>query len=170
MTNQYEFLLITLRRSLDVAMHLLEKAEAHVASRGVHEHELLQASLAPDMFSFTRQIQLISDAAKGYTARLLNKEVVSMPDTESTIAELKARIQKTKDLIAPLTGADFVNSDDMHLAFPWLGGKYFLGKEFVHDFAIPNVYFHLTVAYSILRNQGVEVGKMDFLRHVQIHG
>ena len=169
MQNTHELLLTVATQSLDVAMNLLTKAESFVVERGINEHELMQATLAPDMFSFTKQIQLVSDAAKGYPARLLGIAPVSMPDTESTIVELKERITKTQALLATYATADFSNADTQHIAFPWMVGKHFVGKEFVLDFAIPNMYFHLTTAYAILRNQGVPLGKMDFVLHAKMH-
>jgi uncharacterized protein len=169
MQTQYDLLLTSMTRSLEVASHLLDKAAAHVSERGIHEHELLQATLAPDMFSFIKQIQLVSDAAKGYPARILGQMPVSISDTESTIEELQARIAKTKEIVAGFKDADFSKADDARISFPWMAGKYFLGREFVLDFAIPNLYFHLTTAYAILRNQGVTLGKMDFLMHTKMH-
>jgi len=169
MQNTHELLLTIATQSLDVAMNLLAKAESFVVERGINEYELMQATLAPNMFSFTKQIQLISDSAKGYPARLLGTAPVSMHDTESTIAELKERIVKTKALLVKYATADFSNADTQHIAFPWMAGKHFIGKEFVLDFAIPNIYFHLTTAYAILRNQGVPLGKMDFLLHTKMH-
>jgi len=169
MQNTHELLLTIATQSLDVAMNLLTKAESFVTERGINEYELMQATLAPDMFSFIKQIQLISDSAKGYPARLLGNAPVSMSDTESTIAELKERIVKTQALLATYATADFSNADTQHIAFSWMTGKHFIGKEFILDFAIPNMYFHLTTAYAILRNQGVPLGKMDFLLHVKMH-
>jgi hypothetical protein len=163
MNSKYELFLALANQTLDTATHLLDKAEAYVAEKGIHEHELIQASLAPDMFNFTRQIQLISDNAKGYTARLSGKEIVSMPDTESTIAELKERIAKTKDLVQTFSVADFDHADDAKISFAWMAGKHFKGSEFVEKFAIANMFFHVSMAYAILRNQGVAIGKMDFV-------
>ena len=169
MNEKYELLITLVGRTLNTASHLLDKAEAFVKERGIHEHELLQAALAPDMFNFTRQIQIVSDNAKGYLAKLAGKDPVSMPDTESTIAELKTRIQKTKEIVQGFSGTDFNTADQARIAYSWLGGKHFLGKEFVEDFAIPNMFFHLSVAYAILRNQGVQVGKMDYIGEVKLY-
>lgn len=163
MNPKYELFLSMAHQTLDTALVLLDKAEAFIAEKGIHEHELLQASLAPDMFNFTRQIQLISDNAKGYTARLAGKEVVSMPDTESSIVELKERIAKTKELVSTFSVSDFAQADDTKISFAWMGGKHFKGNEFLEKFAIANMYFHLSIAYAILRNQGVKLGKMDFV-------
>lgn len=169
MNQKYELFLSLTRQTLDTADTLLDKADAFVKERGIHEHELLQASLAPDMFNFARQIQLISDNAKGYPARLAGKEVVSMPDTESTIAELKERIAKTRELVKTFSVADFAQADDAKISFSWLAGKHFKGNEFLEKMAIANMFFHVSMAYAILRNQGVNVGKMDYVGQVPMY-
>lgn len=169
MNQKYELFLGLVHQTLNTASHLLDKAEAFVAEKGVHEHELIQATLAPDMFNFTRQIQLISDNAKGYTARLSGKELVSMPDTETTITELKERIAKTKELVNTFSVADFADADNAKIAFAWLAGKHFKGGEFVEKFAVANMFFHLSMAYAILRNQGVQIGKMDYIGSVPMY-
>lgn len=169
MNQKYELLLATVGQTLDTASRLLDKADAFVKEKGINEHELMQATLAPDMFNFTRQIQLISDNAKGYTARLAGKEVVSMPDTESTITELKERIAKTKELVSTFSIADFVDADNVKISFSWLPGKHFKGGEFFEKFAIANMFFHLSMAYAILRNQGVAIGKMDYIGQVPMY-
>lgn len=169
MNQKYELFLSLTHQTLNTADTLLDKADAFVKERGIHEHELLQATLAPDMFNFTRQIQLISDNAKGYPARLAGKEVVSMPDTESTITELKERIAKTRELVKTFSVEDFAHADDAKISFSWLGGKYFKGSEFVEKMAIANMFFHVSMAYAILRNQGVNVGKMDYVGQVPMY-
>lgn len=169
MNQKYELFLGLVHQTLNAASHLLDKAEAFVAEKGIHEHELIQATLAPDMFNFTRQIQLISDNAKGYTARLSGKELVSMPDTETTIAELKQRIAKTKELVSTFSVADFADADNAKISFAWLAGKHFKGSEFVEKFAVANMFFHLSMAYAILRNQGVQIGKMDYIGSVPMY-
>lgn len=163
MNQKYELFLALANQSLDTASRLLDKAEAHVAEKGIHEHELIQASLTPDMFNFTRQIQLISDNAKGYTARFAGKEIVSMPDTESSISELKERVLKTKELLKTFSGTDFADADNAKITFAYLGGKHFKGNEFLEKMAIANMFFHVSIAYAILRNQGVAIGKMDYV-------
>ncbi len=163
MNPKYELFLALANQTLDTATHLLDKAQAFVTEKGIHEHELIQAALAPDMFNFTKQIQLISDSAKGYTARLTGKEVVSMPDTESSISELRERITKTKELLKTFSATDFNDADNAKISFAWMAGKHFKGSEFVEKFAIANMFFHVSMAYAILRNQGVAIGKMDFV-------
>lgn len=169
MNPKYELFLALANQTLDTSLRLLDKADAYVQEKGINEHEILQASLAPDMFNFTRQIQLISDNAKGYTARLSGKEIVSMPDIESSISELKERIIKTKDLVNTFTVNDFLDADNAKISFGWLAGKHFKGNEFVEKFAIANMFFHLSIAYAILRNRGVEIGKMDYIGAISMY-
>jgi len=169
MNQKYELFVTLVSRTLDTATHLLDKADAFIKERDVHEHEVIQATIAPDMFNFTRQIQLISDNTKGYLAKLSGKDPVSMPDTESTIAELKTRIEKTKEIVRTFTVEDFSKADEVEITYSWLGGKHFIGKEFVEEFAVANMFFHLSMAYAILRNQGIAIGKMDFIGEVKMY-
>ncbi len=141
----------------------LDKALA----QGKSEAELMEARLAPDMFPFSRQIQIVSDAAKSGVARLAGMEPPSMPDTETSFAELKARLQKTIAFIESVDPKSFEGGEDREvvLKFPNGQGYRFTGREFLTKFALPNFYFHCTTAYALLRANGVEIGKPDFLAH-----
>lgn len=169
MNQKYQLFLALTHQTLDTALVLLDKAQVFVNEKGLNEHELLQASLAPDMFNFTRQIQIISDNAKGYTARLVGNMPPGVPDTESSIEELRLRILKTKEHLNSYSVDMFAHADEAKVSFPWMAGKYFKGDEFVEKFAIPNMFFHLSIAYAILRNQGVQVGKMDYIGRVKMY-
>lgn len=141
----------------------LDKAAAQKS-----EAELIEARLAPDMFPLARQYQIASDAAKGAGARLTGVEAPAMPDTEASFAELKARCDKT---IAYLQSIDPAAYDagigrEVVITFPNGAGMRFDGHTFLTGFAVPNFYFHAMAAYSILRAQGVEIGKQDFLAHL----
>lgn len=132
------------------------------------EAELIEAKLAPDMFGFARQIQIAADAAKGAGARMTGTEAPAMPDTETTFAELKARCDKT---IAYLQSLDPVAYDagasrEVVITFPNGAGLRFDGMTFLNGFALPNFYFHASMTYAILRANGIEVGKQDFLGHL----
>lgn len=132
------------------------------------EAELIAARLAPDMFPLARQIQIASDAAKGAAARLTGVDAPAMPDTETSFAELKARCDKT---IAYLQSVDAAAYDagigrEIVITFPNGAGMRFDGQTFLTGFAVPNFYFHASATYAILRAQGVEVGKQDFLAHL----
>ncbi len=144
----------------------LDKAAAHKP-----EAELVDARLAPDMRPLTGQFQMASDSAKNCAARLAGVEAPSMPDTEETFADLRARCDKT---IAYLQGIDRAAIDGqeeraIELKFPNGMALNFVGQSYLIGFAIPNFYFHVTTAYAILRAQGVELGKLDFLAHLGSH-
>ena len=132
------------------------------------EAKLIKASLAPDMFALARQIQIAADAAKGAVARLTGVEAPAMPDTEASFAELKDSCDKT---IAFLQSADPAAYDaglanEVVITFPNGAGLRFDGATFLNGFALPNFYFHASMTYAILRNQGVDLGKQDFLSHL----
>jgi hypothetical protein len=143
---------------------LLDKALAE----GKDEKTLMEARLAPDMYPLPKQIQIASDNAKGAIARLAGIEAPSMPDTEASFAELKARCQKTIDFINSVDRAKLESAADrpVTVRFPNGMGYHFVGKAYLTDFALPNVFFHVTTAYAILRAAGVGVGKPDFLSHM----
>jgi hypothetical protein len=132
------------------------------------EATLLEARLAPDMHPLPRQYQMASDAAKGAIARLAGIEPPSMPDTETSLAELKARCDKTIAFINSVDPAAIAAGEtrDIVLKFPNGMGYRFKGAAFLTGFAIPNFLFHATTAYAILRSAGVPLGKADFLAHL----
>ena len=142
----------------------LDKALAE----GKSEAALLEARLAPDMKPIAGQIQMASDTAKNAIARLAGIEAPSMPDTEASFAELKARCQRTIAFIESVDRSAFDGAEDREVVmkFPngmgyrWQGGAYLTG------FAVPNFFFHVTTTYALLRAQGVAVGKPDFLAHL----
>jgi hypothetical protein len=143
---------------------VLTKAQAFAEANGVALVTLTDARLAPDMHPLNRQIQMASDAAKGGAARLAGSEPPSMPDVETTFPELQARIAATIAYLETLTPEQFVGREDstIELKFP-NGSMTFTGRDFLFNFSLPNFLFHVTTAYAILRNQGVPLGKMDFL-------
>ena len=143
---------------------ILDKAQAHAEAKKIEPAVLLQSRLYPDMFPLLRQIQIASDSAKGPVARLAGVEVPKYEDTEETIADLKARLAKTIDFVSSIKPAQIDGSEekDIHLKLgtrevDWKGMQYLLG------FALPNFYFHVVTAYDILRHNGVEIGKRDFI-------
>jgi hypothetical protein len=143
---------------------ILEKAEAHAAARKIDPAVLLASRLYPDMLPLVRQVQIASDNAKGAVARLAGAEVPKYEDTEQTFAELKARIARTIDFVSGFKPAQIDGSEekDIHLKLgpmevQWKGMQYLLG------FALPNFYFHVVTAYDILRHNGVEVAKRDYI-------
>lgn len=137
-------------------------------SEGKSEAALMEARLAPDMRPFSAQFQMASDTAKGAVARLTGIEAPSMPDTETSFAELKARCQKTIDFIkgVPASAFDGADGREVVLKFPNGQGYRFDGRGYLTGFALPNFFFHVTTAYALLRANGVAVGKPDFLQHL----
>ncbi len=167
--EKYTLLLNITKNSLKTLLHLLDKAEAHTKEKGLQESALLTAQLAPDMFTFTRQIQIATDDARRNLRFLAGKEHVRMEDTETTIAELRIRIKKTQEVIDELTPSDFEGADDRHISLYWMGENYVLGKDFIAQLAIPNFMFHVGMAYAILRKEGVAIGKQDFVTTLNMH-
>ncbi len=160
----YEASVPVFRQLLKNLSGLLDKAEAHAAEKGIDVAALLDARLAPDMFSLTRQIMIATDHAKGATARLSGSEIPKYEDTEKTVAELQARIRKTLDFIDSVPAAQFAGGEnrDIKLVFPWATHE-FTGQRYLTYWALPNFFFHVTTAYDILRHQGVPIGKADFI-------
>jgi hypothetical protein len=141
----------------------MEKAEAHAKAKSFEVDTLVQARLAPDQFSFGRQIQAGCDQAKYAAAYLGGKQAPSHPDTETTFAELHQRIKKVLAFLESVPAKDYAGAEERKVAPPWLGGKWLRGDDYLAHVAIPNFFFHMTTAYDILRHNGVELGKMDFI-------
>ena len=143
---------------------IIDKAEAHCAAKKIEPTALTTARLFPDMFPFTRQVQIACDSAKGAVARLAGVEIPKHEDTEQTFAELKARIAKTIDFVESVSAAKVDGSDDKEIVLQMRSGeRRFKGMQYLLGHAYPNFYFHVTTAYNILRHNGVEVGKADFI-------
>jgi len=143
---------------------ILHKAEAYVQSKKIDPDALLKVRLFPDMYTFTRQIQLACDFGKGAGARLAGVPVPSFPDEEKTFEELHARIRKTTDFLKSLKKDQFADAADRTVTLK-VGGQEmsFKGSDYLNTFVLPNFYFHLTTAYALLRHNGVELGKLDFM-------
>ena len=149
---------------------VLDKAGQFAAAKKIDPAVLLNSRLAPDMFSLTRQVQVASDLAKIGTARLAGVEPPRYEDKEATIDELKARLAKTVAFIKTLDTKSIDAAADREITFP-LGPTnkgQMKGDDYLNHFILPNVYFHLTAAYAILRHCGVEIGKQDFLGAIPI--
>ncbi|MCQ4163843.1 DUF1993 domain-containing protein [Tahibacter harae] len=155
---------VTVNRNLGVLDTLLEKAAASAAARNFDVSVLLNARLAPDMFALTRQVQLASDFAKGMAARLCGVAPPSFEDVETTLDELRQRIRRTLDFVNSLDAAAFAGAETREIRIPTRSEElHFQGQDYLLGFALPNFYFHLSAVYMILRHNGVELGKRDFL-------
>jgi hypothetical protein len=145
--------------------HCLDKAQAHAQARKFDPQVLVDDRLAPDMLPLKRQVQIACDASKNGLARLAGVEAPRFEDTESTLAELKERIRKTLDFLDSVPRASVDGCDDKEITFP--AGRDITrtlkGEAYLLGVALPNLFFHVTTAYAILRHNGVELGKGDFL-------
>ncbi|MFK4505661.1 DUF1993 domain-containing protein [Bradyrhizobium daqingense] len=144
---------------------LLTKAEAHCAARKIDPNVLLGSRLFPDMLPLSRQVQLVSDFAAKGCARLTHSEVPSTPDTETSFAELKQRLAKTIDYVKSFKPEQFEGAESKDVTFPSGPDKTttLKGQQFLSAFSLPNFYFHAATAHGILRHNGVEIGKRDFM-------
>ena len=142
----------------------LDKAAEYATAKKFDSAVLANARLAPDMFSLIKQVQLTTDFAKSGVARLAAVDVPKFEDTEQTLDELKARIKKTSDFVASVKADSFKGAEDRDIVIPMRDTKLeFKGLVYLRNWVLPNFYFHLTATYSILRHNGVDVGKRDFL-------
>lgn len=145
--------------------HLLDKAQHFIDAKGCDPTAITQYRLAPDMLPFTRQILIACDAAKNGVARLSGIEAPKYPDDEQTIAELKARIVKTLAYLASVPASALDGTEDKDITFP-VGrdsSRTMKGEAYLKQWVLPNMFFHITTAYNILRHNGVEIGKRDYL-------
>lgn len=153
------------RQMLNSLSDILDKAEAHAAARKIDPNALLQARLFPDMFALIKQVQIASDFAKGVSARLAGIEVPSYEDTEQRFDELRARIAKTLAFIGDLRPDQIDGSEEREIVL-FAGTPRetkFSGLAYLVHYGLPQFLFHVTTAYAILRHNGVEIGKRDFI-------
>ncbi|WP_224372643.1 DUF1993 domain-containing protein [Hyalangium versicolor] len=143
---------------------ILDKAAAYAEAKKIDPTVLIRDRLAPDMLPLSFQIQTTTDHAKGCTARLAGIEAPKFADTESTFPELKERIAKTVSFLQSVTAAQVDGSEDRAITLSMRSGELKLqGQNYLLSFALPNFYFHITTAYAILRHNGVELGKGDYI-------
>ena len=154
-----------LTQMLTALQAILAKAEAHVAEKKIEPGAFLQARLFPDMFPLLKQVQIAADFAKGISARLAGVDVPVYDDKEQTFAELQALIAKTLAFIGSLTPAQFEGSETREIVLrPGTPKeKKLVGQTYLSNYGLPQFFFHVTTAYAILRNNGLEVGKRDFM-------
>jgi len=150
-------------KSLQNLQRWMDKATEYATARKFEVDVLAQARLAPDAYPFVRQVQSACDQAKYAAAYLGGKQAPSHPDTEQTFAELRQRIVKVLSFPETVQPKDLAGGEDRKVAPPWLGGKWLRGDDYLGHIAVPNFFFHLTMAYAILRHNGVELGKMDYI-------
>ena len=153
------------QHTLKAMSAFLSKAEAHAEANKFAPEALLQSRLFPNMFALTKQVQVACDFAKGTCMRLAGKEVPSFDDNESSFADLRARIDKTVALLGTLDAASIDGSEtsEIHLNPGTPRERKFPGQTYLLHYSLPNFFFHVTTAYNILRHNGVDLGKKDFM-------
>src|SRR5271156_2487652 len=162
--SMYEISIPVLTRGLTNLSAFLDKGAAHAATKKFDSAVLAQSRLFPDMHPLVRQVQIACDTAKGAAARLAGIEVPKHEDTEATFAELNARIAKTVDFLKSVTAAQLKDAESRSIEIKFPNGAWkFTGIGYLTDFVLPNFYFHYSMVYALLRKNGVEVGKGDFL-------
>jgi uncharacterized protein len=141
----------------------LDKATAVAEAKKFDVDILAGARLAPDQYSLVRQIQSACDQAKFTVAKLAGQEPPKHPDTEKTIADIRQRLRGVIEYLGTFKREDFAGAEERPCSHSWMGGKVLRGGDYLDHFALPNFYFHLVTAYDILRHNGVDVGKMDYI-------
>ncbi|MBW3567365.1 MAG: DUF1993 domain-containing protein [Proteobacteria bacterium] len=160
----YQASVPVLVRGLTQLIVILEKGEAHAVERKIDPAVLVSARLFPDMLPLARQVMIATDNAKGFPARIAGQEVPRYEDTETTFAELKARVEKTLAFVKSFEPGDIDGKEDKVITFK-LGPNEvtFNGQDYLTGFLLPNFYFHVSMTYAILRHNGVVLGKRDYL-------
>jgi hypothetical protein len=166
--SMYQASVPVFARALTNLRAILAKADAHAQAKKIDASVFLNGRLAPDMLPLTKQVQIVSDNAKGTVARLAGVEIPAYADTEATFEELLARLDKTLAFVNSFKPAQIDGSDDRKVELK-LGPNTvaFTGLSFLTGFALPNLYFHAVTAYAILRHLGVEIGKRDYIGNPQ---
>jgi hypothetical protein len=159
----YEITVPFFVKALRNLSHILDKGAQLAEAKKFEMEILLNSRLAPDQFNLIRQVQIACDTAKLAVARVTGKEAPAFEDNEKSLQELKARIEKTIHYLNEISPEDFNGAENKRVSHPRWEGKWLTGTEFIHHHAIPNLYFHITTAYSILRHNGADLGKKDYL-------
>lgn len=147
----------------------LEAAGEFAKKKKFEPAVLLQARLAPDQLPLLRQVQTACDAAKVAGARLVGREAPAHPDVEQSLEELAQRLRTCAAFLESLRPAEFEGAETRKVLLPFLPGKFMSGQNYLTEFALPNFYFHVTTAYAILRHNGLDLGKFDFLGSLTTH-
>ena len=162
--SMYQASVPALVKGLTNLRTILEKAAAHAQAHKIDDTVFVTDRLYPNMLPLSKQVQIASDFARGTTARLAGVEMPAWEDDEKTMADLIARVDKTLAYVKPFTSAQIDGSEAKAITRPIRGQpKTFTGINYLLQYALPNFYFHTTTAYNILRHNGVEIGKTDFL-------
>jgi hypothetical protein len=173
-TNLYSISIPPMLKALEALKGVLEKGKKHADSKKLSwadfEPALLADRIIFDQFPLVKQIQVACDNAKGGAARLAEVEIPKFEDTEATIEELKLRIDKTIAFVKTIKPEQIIGKEQVKVSLPFWDGKHMTGFDYVTQYLMPNFYFHVTTAYTILRKNGVDVGKSDFAGGLPLKG
>jgi hypothetical protein len=167
--NTYDLTVPQLAKMLKNVDRWLSAAAKHAEAKKFDPDTLVHARLAPDQFDLRRQVQAVCDNAKFVCCRLAGRDIPANPDTETTFAQLHARVATALALVDGFKPADFAGAGERKISLPWMQGKWLTGDEYLIQHALPNFYFHLVTTYAILRHNGVDVGKRDFIGELPLH-
>ena len=163
MPNIYTYTVPLFIKMLGGLKNVLAKAQDYAKEKGLNEIAFVNDALAPDMFPLKKQVQTACDNAKGAAARLSGAEAPKFDDTEETFAELIARVDKTLAYLGTVSEASFAGAHERQVTLPYFPGKFMTGEDYALNYALPNFLFHTTVAYALVRKNGVPVGKADYI-------
>jgi hypothetical protein len=161
--NVYDLTVPQLSKMLNNVDRWLVAAIAQADRRKYDVNHLLKARLAPDQFALDQQVQSLCDNAKLLVARLAGRDAPTHPDGETTFDQLRARVATVVSYLAGFAPDDLAGAEDRRISLPWMDGKWMRGDEYIAQFALANFYFHVVTAYAILRHNGVELGKREFI-------
>jgi uncharacterized protein len=164
--NIFQQSIVPMKQMLTNMLGWLDLAAKQAEAKKFDIDTLCTARIAPDMYPFTKQVQAACDTAKFTAARLSGKEAPVHPDTETTMMQLRERINKVLSYLETVKEADFATAEDRMVAVAWMPGHAVKGSNYLTQLQLPNFYFHAMAAYAILRHNGVEVGKQQFIGHV----
>jgi uncharacterized protein len=159
----YPLAVVQPRKMLTNLEKWLDAAAAHAQKKPFDVNVLLAARLAPDQFALLRQVQVVCDTAKLTVARLTGKEAPKHLDTEQTMDQLRERIRAVVAYLDTITEGDFAGAEARRIELSFMPGKFILGDDYMREFGTPNLYFHVCMAYAILRHNGVNLGKTDYI-------
>jgi hypothetical protein len=166
----YELTITQFTKMLHNLSKLFDQAALHAEAKKFDMAVLLQSRLAPDQFALVRQVQIACDTAKLGVARITGKDAPTHEDTEKTVAEVKTRIESVIAYLQSFNEKDFAGWEKRQVTTPRWSGKWITGEEYAVQHVIPNFYFHVTTAYSILRHNGVDIGKKNYLGEMPFKG
>lgn len=168
MFNYYDTTVPIFKKMLQNLDHLLSKGALYAVEKGISEEAMLENRLAPDMFPLSRQIQIATDNAKGAVARFCGIDAPVFEDTETTVADLHKRIEKTIAFLESVTAEQFSGAEDRKIELRYYPDKHFVASDYLTQYALPNFFFHVNIAYALLRAMGADIGKSDYLGRLNL--